>query len=204
MPLSNPQAFFESLRNGFMGSLNQAQVNGCNTILSAMDGDPLADCAYALATAYHETGHTMQPIKEYGGNAYYTKLYDVEGDNPDRAQQMGNTEPGDGAKYCGRGLVQLTWKNNYQKAGDAIGVDLVSDPDLALDPTNAAKILRNGMDQGWFSGRAFSNYLPTDGSAATHDQFVQARRIINGQDRADLIAGYADGFQDALQEGGWE
>jgi putative chitinase len=52
-------------------------VNGCNAVLAAMEGCPLSWTAYALATAYHETASTMQPIKEYGGQTYFTRMYDV-------------------------------------------------------------------------------------------------------------------------------
>ena len=129
-----------------------------------MQGLPLSWCAYALATAYHETAHTMQPIKEYGGPKYFTRMYDPTGTRPKLAASMGNTSAGDGPKYCGRGYVQLTWKNNYARAGKAIRVDLVNNPDLAMQPDNAARIMREGMVDGWFTGKAFKDYLP-DGRA---------------------------------------
>ena len=58
--------------------------------------------------------------------------------------RMGNTEEGDGAKYIGRGLIQLTGKENYKNCSDAIGVDLVTNPDLLSDPKYAA------LSAGWF------------------------------------------------------
>lgn len=163
---------------------------------------PIAYVAYALATAYHETSGTMQPIKEYGGNAYYTKLYDVTGRDPVRARKMGNINPGDGARYCGRGYVQLTWKNNYQKAEDELGVELVDNPDLALVPDIASDIMIRGMQEGWFTGKSLATYLPSAGEA-TEAQFKLARKIINGTDKDALIADYAMSFQEALRFGEW-
>lgn len=163
---------------------------------------PMAWVAYALATAYHETARTMQPIKEYGGYNYYMKLYDVSGSNPKRARAYGNTAIGDGAKYCGRGYVQLTWKVNYDKAGKALGVDLVNNPDLAMVADIASDIMILGMEHGWFTGKKMAHYLPS-GRAANAGQFKAARRIINGTDKAATIAEYALVFQKALQLGQW-
>lgn len=202
--MREPRKFFDACRSGVMGpTLDNDEVSGADAILTALDGLPKAWVAYALATAWHETAHTMQPIKERGGNRYFTRLYDVRGRRPRTARRYGNTTPGDGPKYCGRGYVQLTWKSNYIKAGNKIGVDLVNNPDLAMDRDNAANILRHGMRQGWFTGKSFQSYLPAMGSASKQ-QFTKARRIINGTDKASLIAGYASEFQDALIAGGWE
>lgn len=165
-------------------------------------GWPATWTAYALATAYHETAKTMQPIKEYGGNAYYTKLYDVSGQNPARARKYGNTKVGDGAKYCGRGYVQLTWKVNYEKAGRALGVDLVNKPELALDPDIASDIMIQGMSKGWFSGKKLSDYF-SNYNAGTIEKFRACRAIINGRDDDLLIANYAMKFQQALAIANW-
>lgn len=162
-----------------------------------MNGDPIADIAYALATAYKETWHTMQPIEERGGDAYFFRMYDMAGNRPSVAHMLGNTQPGDGARYHGRGYVQLTGRELYMRAGDRIGVDLLNNPALALDRVNAAKIMRGGMDDGWFTGVGFNRYLPTD-RLATLAEFTDARKIINGQDCAPEIAAYALQFQGYL------
>lgn len=201
--LTEPAAFFDALRTGLLGpTLSAEEVDGCNAILKAMDGAPLAHTAYALATAYHETASTMKPIREYGGPTYFTRMYDVTGARPNMAVANGNTSAGDGPKYCGRGYVQLTWKNNYARAGKECGVDLVQYPDKAMQPDVAAKIMRRGMDEGWFTGKAFRHYLPPSGQA-DRAQFTAARRIINGTDRAGQIAEHAMKFQAALVVGGW-
>lgn len=204
MSLANPAAFFDDLRSGILGpTLSAEEVDGCNAILKAMEGSPLSYTAYALATAFHETASTMKPIREYGGPTYFTRMYDVTGSRPQMAVSMGNTCAGDGPKYCGRGYVQLTWKNNYAKAARECGVDLVAYPDKAMEPAVAAKIMRRGMDEGWFTGKGFKSYLPASGLATT-PQFTAARRIINGTDRASQIANHAMQFQRALVAGGWK
>jgi putative chitinase len=198
----DPAAFFDVVRRGILGpTLDKDEVDGCERIMEAMAGLPLSWCAYALATAYHETAHTMQPIKELGGPKYLHRMYDISGARPTLARRYGNTQPGDGIKFAGRGYVQLTWRVNYTKAAAKLGVDLVGNPDLALDAGIAARIMREGMVAGWFTGKAFRHYLPQP--IATKGQFAQARRIINGTDKADQIADYAAQFQKALQAGGW-
>lgn len=191
----------------FGGRMKQGQVDGIETILAAWEGSVFTDLrwlAYMLGTAYHETAFTMQPIKEYGGFAYFEKNYGPNGRRPQTARAMGNVNPGDGAKYCGRGFVQLTWCNNYRNAGKIVGVDLVADPDLAMRPDIAAKIMFEGMtrtdivfqgdvpeDDGAFSftGKTLEDYF-----ARGRTDWVNARRIINGTDHAELIAVTAQRF----------
>lgn len=197
------QAFFDHCRRGVMGpTLDGDEVSGAEAILDAMAGAPLSWTAYALATAWHETAHTLQPIREFGGPAYLRRMYDVEGQRPDLARKMGNTNPGDGVRYCGRGYVQLTWRVNYRKAGEALGYPLEGNPELAMRRDIAAQILRRGMTEGWFTGRKFADWLPKVGTA-DRPAFVSSRKIINGSDKADLIATYALQFQAALVAGGW-
>lgn len=198
MTLRAEAAFFEACRQGVMGpTLSQGEVEGCHAILAAADGLPISWAAYMLATAWHETARTLQPIHERGGNAYFTDRYDPHGSHPNIAAALGNTQPGDGARYHGRGYVQLTGRANYARAERELARPLLSQPDLALDPDVAAQVLRRGMGEGWFTGRRLANFLPSTGG------FVQARRIINGLDRADDIAAYARSFQAALVAGQW-
>lgn len=190
--------FFAAMRAAPAGGrLTAAQVEGTEAILRAWRDAGCSDraqLAYMLATAYHETAATMQPVAEVGGDAYKTRLYDVTGSNPDRARRMGNDRPGDGIRYAGRGYVQLTWKDNYRLAGEKLGIDLVADPDLALQPAIAARILVTGMLEGWFTGRVLARYVAGD-----RVDYVGARRVVNGTDRAVLIAGYADAFAAAAR-----
>lgn len=204
--------FFEFLRRNHMlgPTISKSEFAGCNAIISACAkaGWSVGWTAYALGTSYHETGHTMLPIKEKGGNAYFTRMYDIRGNRPKKAKELGNLSPGDGAKYCGRGYVQLTGKRNYTiatKALQAMGfdVDLVKNPDLAMDPVIAAVIMVRGMSEGWFTSRDMDDDLPLQGPA-TLQQFIDSRDIINGRDKDDEIAAYSTDFQTGLQEGGYK
>lgn len=194
--------FFNSVRPSvFHGHLTQPQVDGINFILAAwearVDFTDLRWLAYMLGTAFHETAGTMEPVHEYGGAAYFTRMYDPLGARPAMANAMGNTAPGDGIRYCGRGYVQLTWKINYAKMGRILGVDLVRNPDLAMDPTNAAKIMFAGMTattlSDTFSGVNLQRYFHDDVA-----DWVRARHVINGTDHAQLIADTAQAFYEAF------
>lgn len=193
--LADQPRFYIGVRK-VTGSLDQIQVDTIQRLLNAAKEWPLSWVAYALATAWHEC--KLRPIREMGSNAYLDKY-----DTGKLAAALGNTpeDDDDGIRYAGRGLVQLTGRRNYRSAGEFLGVDLLGNPDLALLPEVATKILVWGMEGGKFTGRALDDYLPD--RLGTQPQFVQARRIINGQDRAQLIAGHAEKFQDALEDGGW-
>jgi hypothetical protein len=196
----NRAAFYASVRrrtSGIFGtSLSQGQVNGCEAILNEAEkqGTPLRFLAYMLATSYHETGATMKPITEYGQRSYFGK-YDF---GTKLGAQLGNTQKGDGYTYRGRGFVQLTGRANYARAGRELSVDLENYPDDALEPDIAASILFKGMTEGWFTGRKLSDYINLDKT-----DYFNARRIVNGTDKADKIAGYAKAFETALREGGY-
>jgi putative chitinase len=197
----NRQAFFDRVRASlFAGKLLPDRVAGLNHLLDAWEARHAAQdirwLAYALATAYHETGFTMQPVTEQGGTLYLTYMYNPLSTNPKRAalaRANGNLHTGDGVRYCGRGYVQLTWVNNYRRIGDLSDVDLLSHPERALAPGIAARILYESMIGGWFSGVGLGRYF----NAKTTD-WKNARRIINGLDCADRIASYAKVFQPAL------
>lgn len=200
--LTNPPALFAHLKvSQVLGpTLDQNEVDGLNAILKACGdaGWGPRFTAYALGTADRETAGTMHPIKEYGGPQYLTRSYDVTGRDPARARKMGNTAVGDGVRYCGRGFVQLTWKSNYAKAGQKLGVDLVGNPDLAMRADIAAQIMVKGMSEGWFTGKKLADYI-----TAEKCDFVNARRVINGTDHAAEIAREAQHYLDALKAGGW-
>ena len=188
----NRPFFFQQVKlNLFDGRMTQGQVSGLTDMLDYWETKFPGKkddrwLAYAMATSHHETNRKMQPIREYGGDEYKRRKYDVTGDNPTRARQYGNTTPGDGIKYAGAGDVQLTWKNNYLRAGKALGIDLVNKPELTLQSPVSKAIMFRGMSEGWFTGKKFSDYF--DGQKS---DWLGARRIINGTDKADLIRSYA-------------
>lgn len=187
-------AFFDAVRETvFGGSLTQDQVDGCNVICEAWedygDGDH-QKLAYLLGTAYHETAFTMQPIHERGQRSYFDK-YEP---GTKIGRDLGNTKPGDGFLYRGRGYVQCTGRANYAKAQAKLGVPLLTNPDGALDPLIAARILIEGCMAGWFTTKKLRDYI--DGGVAS---YIGARRVVNGQDKAKTIAEYALHFEQALE-----
>jgi predicted chitinase len=200
--LGNPAAFYDALRaHKIMGvTLDQGEFDGLQVLLGAMGtaGWGRRFTAYGLATAYHETAGTMQPVHEYGSKEYLRNNYDVTGRRPAYARNMGNINPGDGVRYAGRGYVQLTWRNNYLHAGTALGRDLVNAPDDAMLPDVAADVMTYGMAGGWFTGKKLSDYITGD-----RCDFKGARAVINGTDKAALIANNADKFLGCLTAGAW-
>ncbi len=188
--LASPDKFFAAIRPLF-GSLTTAQVEGIQAKLAAFAaaGSPIAFVAYGLATSFHETARKMQPVPEIGRG---------------RGKPYGKPGKHGGQIAYGRGDVQLTWDYNYEKADDELGLKgaLTSNYDRAMETEISASIMVLGMTEGWFTGKSFASYLPAKG-VATPKQFTSARRIINGVDRAGLVAGYAMTFQAALVAGGW-
>jgi hypothetical protein len=188
---------FDVIRPLFGGKLTQQQVDGTNQLLSMWgrygDGDN-RKLAYLLATAAWETAYTMRPIHERGPKSYFKKY---EPGTP-IGKALGNTVPGDGYKFRGRGHVQLTGRRNYAKAGKAFGVDLVKEPDLALSPDISARVLITGCLEGWFTGKKLGDYIRDGVDATDLLDYKNARRVINGQDKAAQIASMARVFEQAV------
>lgn len=161
----------QAKKQGLFNSLTLQQLASVNCILLECDQQGITlvpQIAYILATAWHES--KFKPIIEKGGEKYLkSKKY---------------------WPFYGRGFVQLTWDYNYKKQGERLGVDLVKNPELALDPVIAADILVYGMKHGVFTGKKLSDYI---NSGVT--DYYRARKIINGLDKAQLIAGYAMKFE---------
>lgn len=176
--------FYDYVRSHlFRGAMAQSQVDGMSVILKYWESNPaeyndLRWLAYILATDFHETAQTMQPIPEYGHGRGYA---------------YGRPDPATGQVYYGRGLVQLTWKENYEKFGQLLHLDLLRHPDLALELGPATEIIFYGMINGSFTGRKLADYF----NSQTCD-WVHARQIVNGMDRAELIAGYGRQFYAAI------
>lgn len=201
------QPFFAAVRRSlFDGVLSQRQVDGIGLILDEWERAALSDrrhLAYMLATAYHEVDRTMQPIKEYGSPQYFFRMYDIEGTRPSVARALGNLYSGDGARFSGRGLVQLTGRKNYQRMSELVTlarwqVDLTQDPDQALRSDIAVAVLFEGMLKAESSFGDFTGLALEDFFNDHMDDPVGARRIINGLDQAEKIAGYHRQFLAAL------
>jgi putative chitinase len=192
--LKDRKAFFDIVRaKVFHGLLNQRQVDGINSILDAWgkavpNPDPRF-VAYALATAHRETAGTMQPVRE---SFWSTEDW--------RKEHLRRYYP-----YYGRGFIQLTWKNNYEKANaklHTLGIlmpeeNMLSNLDLALRPDVASAVMVFGMTEGWFTGFKLSEFFHGDCC-----DWIHARRIINGNDHDREIAGDALHFYAALQAQG--
>lgn len=187
--------FFDTVRNDlFRGTLRQAQVDGMNYLLEVWEthfeaGHPRDGTnwlAYCMATVIHETAETMEPIEEYGKGA---------------GKSYGKPVGPHGHCYYGRGHVQLTWEENYIKGEKnlkdryRIEATLHREPQRMLNHEISALVLYDGMVHGWFTGVG----LPTYFNGATEDP-KNARRIVNGTDKADLIAGYYWKFKKALKQ----
>jgi len=182
------RVYFEAVRlKPFGGSLKQDQVDGQNLLLSAWENQPTSDdlrhFAYMLATTFHETAATMQPIEEFGkGTGHKYGAIDAE------TKQ----------RYYGRGYVQLTWRENYRRATAKLHLtgadDLEWHASRALDSAIAYQVMSQGMMEGWFTGKSLPQYFDAD----TNDA-VGARRIINPDKLGAKVAGYHASFLAALQ-----
>jgi hypothetical protein len=178
--------YYDEVRGSlFSGAMSQQQFDGQQVLLALWEhgdtGTPMTDLrwfAYLLATVYHECATKMWPVTEYGDQDYL---------------QSREYWP-----FIGRGFVQLTWEDNYRKASSILGLiddrDLVAHPEVALDSLIAARCLFRGCAEGWWTGHKLGDWF-----SDTVDDPVNARRIVNGTDQAEKIAGYHDTFLAALQ-----
>lgn len=170
---------FQKLKdNGLFKSFTQAQVDSINAILTECTNQQVTDkrqIAYILATAYwecHNPKHPelrLTPMREFGGETYLKgkKYY----------------------PYFGRGFSQLTWRWNYEKEAKRLQIDLVGNPDLILDVKTAANSHVFCMVKGIYTGKKLSDYIN-----ANKCDYTEARRIINGKDKAAEIAAIAVKF----------
>lgn len=188
--------FFQGYKGKF-SRLNQKQVNALEAFLAAVEKYgarlSLRELAYIFATTHHETAKTFLPLEEFGKG---------------KGKKYGR--PVNGKKYYGRGYVQLTWDYNYLKATQELikqypaivadvesktsrKFDLVEHPELAMDVDVAAAVLIAGSVQGWFTGKKLSDYIN-----ANKADYINARRVINGIDKAKLIADHAQKYKEIL------
>jgi len=172
MTINRPETF--ALLKSNFGVLKQNKVDSFNLFFDEWDGKDKRHLAYILSTVWHETAKTMLPIEEYGkgrGKAY---------------SRLEN-----GISYYGRGHVQVTWLVNYQALTRANrqGWDFVKYPELLLQNKPSIWATFYGMRVGLFTSKRLDQYfneIKTDP--------INARRIINGTDKAELIKNYYDKF----------
>lgn len=202
----NRKVFFDTLRGAtapdgkkMFPSFSADQVAGINNLLDVWDkhfaGDPDKWLAYNLGTAYHETAHTMQPITERGPVSYFNK-YEP---GTSIGKVLGNTVKGDGYRFRGEGHVQNTGRRNASFATARLnkefnlGIDLVANPGQRGDPFVSAMSLFLGNKEGWWTGKRLGDYI-----TPTKTDFINARRVVNSVDKAELIAHYAGQFLNAV------
>lgn len=197
----NRDSFFKGVREQF-GSLNQSQVDGYNFILNELDCHNLSIPmqSYILATIRHETASTMKPIAEYGKGQtraygkWQTNSKGVKYCYKNGRKNTVYTQQEYDHLYYGRGYVQLTWWDNYGLLGDLLGVDMLNNPDLNLQPETSIKVAIIGMQRGLFTGKKLSDYF-----TSTKKDYANARRIINGTDKMNEIAVIAQKYERILK-----
>ena len=168
-------------KDNFGRELKLCELNGIKRIIAYWESKPeytdLRWLAYILATISHEVDGTFKPIEEYG-----------------KGKGLAYGKPNESGKvFFGRGFVQLTWSENYARFGKILGINLTGNPDLALDFDVALKICFIGMTKGMFTGKKRSDYFNSEKTDP-----VGARKIINGTDKAALIANYYSRFYQLL------
>ncbi len=179
----------------FNRNMNDGQRDGLKVKLTAFENHHITDIrwsAYMLATSYHETARTMQPIEEIGkgrGKPYGQKL---------KYNRKPYTWPD--KIYYGRGDVQLTWYENYLNMGRILNLPLLEQPELALQPYISARIMIEGMTKGISNGGDFTGVSLENYFNSYTDDPIRARRIVNGLDKGNQIAEYHYKFLDAIKK----
>jgi Chitinase class I len=194
----NRAKFFSEFRSRFE-NLSQSQVQGYDAIFDFWDKSNLTDnrwLAYVLATAFHETGEDLQPVREgFCGSDQcsinaVTRLF-----NNGRISINYALPEANGNSYFGRGLVQITFADNYLRLGQAIGIDsqLFDNPSLALDMNMAVRIMFKGMIDGLFTNSSLGDFF--NDSITDWDG---ARTIINPGDLGQLVGDFGRKFFQCL------
>ena len=210
MPM-NREFFFDEVREHlFSGVLKQSQVNGMEAILDEWDENH-ADkddrwLACMLATAYHETGRAMAPVEEnlnysaarlrvvFPSRFTAAQATNYAGQRERIANRVygdrlgnGPEASGDGWRYRGRGLVQITGKANYAKFG------IEDNPDEAMNDVRTVQIMFEGMMNGLFTGKKLSSYF-----SHTKEDWKNAREIILAGNLEEQVGRYGQAFYRAI------
>lgn len=190
----NRKRFFDNFRK-HNGKLTQPLVDNLNFLLTKLEAGLFklpTQMAYILATVQHETANSFHPVAE----GYYIKpeskrinsLYSYYRKNNPGALRTIFPNGADGLAYYGRGYVQITHDFNYSKFG------IKDTPDKALEPETAFMIIEKGFANGTFTGLKLQSYVNE-----SITDYRNARKCINGLDKASLIAGYARQFNEGIE-----
>jgi putative chitinase len=198
----NRKVFFDGIRSGpFPGKLNKSQVDGITPIIDVFERLKLTDpqwLAYILATVFHETGQRMVPVREgfastdAQARAAVASLYRKGRIRRDYAI------PSHGFSWFGRGRVQNTHYENYLALEQRLGHPFTTNPSLLLDPIIDAEVTVIGHVEGIWAGDSKGRHKLSRYFNKTISDPIGARRIVNGTDKAVLIAGYHKQFHSDL------
>lgn len=174
-----------------IGSMNPSGANNEAILESALGGYGITDkteFAAIMAQCAHESGN-FQFLKELGADSYFQKY---EG-----RKDLGNTQPGDGIKFKGRGFIQITGRDIYTRAGSYLGIDLVNNPALAEEPATAAKLVL------FF----FFEYKKSRTANLNWGDVTAVTRIVNGgtngiKDRENKYAAYTQKYANGVVTSG--
>lgn len=185
----NLERFFDAIRARV--DLTDENVSGFEKVLEYAQkrGTPLNHLAYVLATALWETNFRMQPVTE----AYWLS----------EAWRRRNLRY---YPWHGRGLIQTTWKRNYARMGKEIGVDLLDEPDRLLKWEYSLPALFIGMEKGLYTGKKLDDYIDDVDESDAEDlrEFRNARKIVNGTDKANTIGKLGLLFERALKAASYQ
>jgi len=177
--------------NTHFGKLSKKQVEGFESFFNKWDELELTDVrwlSYILATVWHETGTTMQPIEEIGKgkNKKYGK----------RVWYNGKSYTDIKSIFYGRGHTQNTWRDIYEKLtiSNENKWDFVKKPELLLKMEPSIWATFHAMTTGLYTGKKLSSFF----NEKTDDS-IGARRIINGKDKAELISDYHVRFLNSIE-----
>lgn len=165
------------------GNLTDKQCKRLGIILHYCKKYKITDArkvAYIIITAWYESAKLQEMKERRASKTKNPALYLLQ----NRYWYTG---------YWGRGFVQVTWEENYRKIGELLKIDLVRNPSLMLDNHIAAEALVLGMKLGTYTGRKLCDYFNE-----SRTDWVNARRIVNGLDRAKELAAQAESLHKAL------
>jgi hypothetical protein len=192
-------SFFDNYERVF-GPVDQATTRNLTSIFDYLERNPrisdIRTLAYTLATIKYETHNTFEPQTAPGNPEFWER---VQGPSTGPGRFFGHTQPGDATRYRGRGYLPLTGKRNYAAMSRTLGLlgtpdDLEANPDGMLTPEIAFRATIVMLTDGTMTGRKLSDYI-----TGQRADYRNARRVVNGIDHADAIAGLAAQFERILR-----